>query len=75
MPSNSARLFDGYQTINRIRSAESGVLQTRAGLRLSEQSTLLDGVTAYEPDYEKVKPDELYVFDMNKTISVLGWEE
>ncbi len=40
-------VFDGYQTINRIRSAESGVLESRAGLRLSEQSTLLDGVTAY----------------------------
>ena len=40
-------VFDGYQTINRIRSAESGVLESRAGLRSSEQSTLLDGVTAY----------------------------
>jgi outer membrane protein len=40
-------IFDGYQTINRIREAESGVLQSRAGLRSSEQSTLLDGVTAY----------------------------
>ena len=40
-------IFDGYQTINRIRSAEFGVLQSRAGLRSSEQSTLLDGVTAY----------------------------
>ncbi len=40
-------IFDGFQTINRIRSAESGVLESRAGLRLSEQSTLLDGVTAY----------------------------
>ena len=40
-------VFDGYQTINRIRAAESGVLQSRAGLRSSEQSTLLDGVTAY----------------------------
>ena len=40
-------IFDGYQTINRIRSAESGVLESRAGLRASEQSTLLDGVTAY----------------------------
>ena len=40
-------VFDGYRTINRIRSAESGVLESRAGLRSSEQSTLLDGVTAY----------------------------
>ena len=40
-------IFDGFQTINRIRSAESGVLESRAGLRSSEQSTLLDGVTAY----------------------------
>ena len=40
-------IFDGYQTINSIRSAELGVLESRAGLRASEQNTLLDGVTAY----------------------------
>ena len=43
----SQNIFDGFQTINRIRAAESGVLESRAGLRSSEQSTLLDGVTAY----------------------------
>jgi len=28
-----------------------------------------------EPDYEKVKPDEIYLFDLSKTVSVLGREE
>jgi len=40
-------LFDGYQTINRIRSAESQVLGAREQLRNTEQNTLLTGVTAY----------------------------
>src|SRR5208337_4575617 len=40
-------LFDGYQTINRIRGAESQVLGTREQLRNTEQNTLLSGVTAY----------------------------
>jgi outer membrane protein len=40
-------LFDGYQTINRIRSAESQVMGARETLRNTEQNTLLTGVTAY----------------------------
>lgn len=28
-----------------------------------------------EPDYEIVKPDEIYLFDIKKTVSVLGREE
>jgi outer membrane protein len=40
-------LFDGYQTINRIRTAESQVLGAREQLRNTEQNTLLSGVTAY----------------------------
>ena len=40
-------LFDGNRTINRIRSAESGVLAQRESLRNTEQLTLLAGVTAY----------------------------
>ena len=40
-------VFDGYQTINRIRSAESQVLGAREQLRNTEQNTLLSGVTAY----------------------------
>ena len=43
----SETLFDGYQTINRIRSAESQVLGAREQLRNTEQNTLLSGVTAY----------------------------
>ena len=40
-------IFDGYQTINKIRSAESQVLGAREQLRNTEQNTLLSGVTAY----------------------------
>lgn len=40
-------LFDGYRTINRIRSAESQVMGAREELRNTEQNTLLTGVTAY----------------------------
>jgi outer membrane protein len=43
----SQNIFDGYQTINRIRSAESQVLGAREQLRNTEQNTLLSGVTAY----------------------------
>ncbi len=40
-------IFDGYQTINKVRSAESQVLGAREQLRNTEQNTLLSGVTAY----------------------------
>src|SRR5271166_2003008 len=40
-------VFDGYQTINRIRNAESGVMGEREQLRNTEQNTLLTGVTDY----------------------------
>jgi outer membrane protein len=43
----SQTLFDGYQTINRIRGAESQVMGAREQLRNTEQNTLLSGVTAY----------------------------
>jgi outer membrane protein len=43
----SQNVFDGYRTINRIRSAESQVLGAREELRNTEQNTLLSGVTAY----------------------------
>ena len=40
-------VFDGYRTINKIRSAESQVLAARETLRNTEQTTLLSGVQAY----------------------------
>ena len=43
----SETVFDGYQTINKIRSAESQVLAARETLRNTEQTTLLSGVQAY----------------------------
>jgi outer membrane protein len=40
-------LFNGFQTANRTRSAEAQVLAGRASLRVSEQTVLLNAVTAY----------------------------
>ena len=40
-------VFNGNQTLNKIRSAEFGVFGAREQLRNTEQATLLAGVTAY----------------------------
>jgi len=40
-------LFDGFQTANRTRQAESQVLAARESLRTAEQNVLLDAATAY----------------------------
>ena len=40
-------LFNGFQTANRVRMAESQVSAGRETLRLMEQTVLLDSVTAY----------------------------
>jgi outer membrane protein len=40
-------LFDGFQTANRTRQAESQVLGARAALYNTEQTVLLNAVTAY----------------------------
>jgi len=45
--SASQTLFNGFQTANKTREAESQVLAARATLRNTEQSVLLDAVTAY----------------------------
>ncbi len=45
--SATQNLFNGFQTANRTREAESQVLAARATLRNTEQSVLLDAVTAY----------------------------
>ena len=43
----SQTLFNGFQTANRTRQAEAQVLQARETLRVSEQTVLLNAVTAY----------------------------
>lgn len=43
----SQTLFDGLQTPNRVRTAETRVLAARETLRVMEQTVLLDAVTAY----------------------------
>jgi outer membrane protein len=40
-------LFNGFQTANRTRAAESQVFAARETLRVLEQTVLLDGATAY----------------------------
>jgi outer membrane protein len=40
-------IFNGFQTANRTRQAESQVLQARETLRVIEQQVLLDAATAY----------------------------
>lgn len=40
-------LFNGFQTASKTRQAEAQVLAARATLRLTEQTVLLDAVTAY----------------------------
>jgi outer membrane protein len=40
-------LYNGFQTANRTRQAESAVLAARATLRTSEQTVLLNAATAY----------------------------
>lgn len=43
----SQPLFEGFQNLNAIRQAKSTVQAARESLRNIEQSTLVDGVTAY----------------------------
>jgi outer membrane protein len=40
-------LYNGFQTANRVRQAESQVMGARATLRVTEQQVLLDAATAY----------------------------
>jgi len=40
-------LYNGFQTANKTRQAESAVLAARATLRVTEQTVLLNGATAY----------------------------
>jgi outer membrane protein len=41
------KLFNGHQTVNRTRAAESNVLVARETLRVIEQTVLLDAATIY----------------------------
>ena len=43
----SQTIFNGFQTANRTRQAESAVLAGRETLRITEQTVLLNAVTAY----------------------------
>jgi outer membrane protein len=43
----SQNLFDGFQTANKVRQAESQVMGARETLRVTEEQVLLDAATAY----------------------------
>ncbi len=43
----SQNVFQGFQTVNALRQAEANVLAARENLRNTEQTILLNGVTAY----------------------------
>jgi outer membrane protein len=43
----SQTIFNGFQTANKTRQAESSVMQARETLRVTEQQVLLDAATAY----------------------------
>ena len=43
----SETLFNGFQTANKVRQAESQVMGARETLRVTEQQVLLDAATAY----------------------------
>jgi outer membrane protein len=43
----SQTLFDGFQTANRVRQAESNTSAAREALRVAEQTVLLNAATAY----------------------------
>ncbi len=59
--SGSYTLFNGYQTANRVRQAESQVEGARETLRVTEQQVLLDAATAYM----NLLRDQA-VFDLNR---------
>jgi outer membrane protein len=43
----SQTLFNGFQTANRVRQAESNTSAAREALRVAEQTVLLNAATAY----------------------------
>lgn len=53
------QIFKGLQTLNSIREAEANALAAREDLRNTEQSTLLDAVTAYMDVVQNLSTVEL----------------
>ncbi len=63
-------VFSGFRTVNTVREAEANVRAGRENLRLVEQQTLLDAVTAYAD----VIRDTALVRLREKNVSVLSTE-
>ncbi|MFM6991810.1 MAG: EthD domain-containing protein [Rhodoferax sp.] len=62
---------------NHVESLPDGREPRFHGITMTSQVPRVDYRKGFfnEPDYEKVKPDELYLFDVSRTVSVLGCEE
>lgn len=61
-------MFNGYQTANRTRAAESNVLAAREALRVIEQTVLLDAATVH---MDVVRDDAILEFQRSN-VQVLG---
>lgn len=79
LASNQAgfRLFTTRYIQNHTESSPGGGEPTFDGITMTTQVPRSDYSTGFftHPDYVNVKPDEMYLFDIERTISVLGKEE
>jgi len=70
------RKFTWRYVQNHVEPLPDGTEPRFHGVSMSSQVPRADLRRGFfdEPDYQKIKPDELYLFDMRRTISVLGTE-
>lgn len=71
------RKFSARYIQNHVEDLPDGQEPLFDGVTMTTQVPRDDYTRGFfnEPDYEKVKPDEIYLFDLTKTVSVLGREE
>jgi hypothetical protein len=71
------RKFSIRYVQNHVETSADGAEPLFDGITMTTQVPREDYTRGFfnEPDYDNVKPDELYLFDLTKTVSVLGREE
>mgnify|MGYP002379562285 CR=1 FL=1 len=71
------RKFSARYVQNHVEELPNGAEPLFDGVTMTTQVPRDDYTRGFfnEPDYEKVKPDAIYLFDMTKTVSVLGRED
>jgi hypothetical protein len=71
------RKFSIRYVQNHVETFADGAEPLFDGVTMTTQAPREDYTRGFfnEPDYDNVKPDELYLFDLTKTVSVLGREE